>query len=477
MKKNIVLYNPIAPYYTLPLQFLALASVIDKEKYSIHIIDARIEKNAKAAHDKVIELLPNAACVGVSVITGSPIIDSIAISQLVKNHAPNVPVVWGGWHPSIYPEQCMRDGFADYCIFGQGEITFLELLDALESGDGFEKILGLAYIRNEQFFQNDERKFIDINQFPAYDYDLLPLETYFSLKNIRQIDYYSSQGCPYRCAFCADPFVYNRRWSGLKASRMLFDVFEIVKKYNVQDINFQDENFFANRNRVLQFCQGINEREMKFTWSATSRADQIAPLDDAFLQEVSRANLRKVVIGAESGSQEILDLMKKDTLAEEAIISAEKLSKHGIGAAFNFIVGFPEEGFENTLKTLYTIKEIKRINPNFDFGVFFFTPYPGTELFDYIVKKGYKVPQTLHEWCSIDFIKYSGYWVKEEERQYVERFKFYTKLGTESHYSRGWIKPLQQLAAARIKKDFYNFPIEKELVNFVRYKILNQVNW
>lgn len=476
-RKTIIFYNPAAPYYTLPLQYLALASVIDRDKYDVQIIDARIEKSARHARDKVKELLPNAACIGVSIITGTPIKDAVAISQLTRATAPNVPVVWGGWHPSIYPEQCLREGFADYCVFGQGEETFLELLDALEANSGFDTVLGLAYLAGDEFHQNAARKFIDINKFPAYDYDLLPLETYFRLKGRRQLDFYSSQGCPYRCAFCADPYVYNRRWSGLRGSRMLFDVFDAVKKYRIEDVHFQDENFFANRNRVLEFCKGMSEHQMKFSWAATSRADQIAPLDDPFLKEAARAKLRKVLIGAESGSQEMLDLMKKDTLAEEALISAEKLAAHGIGAAFNFIVGFPEEGFNNTLKTLATIKEIKRINPEFEFSVSFFTPFPGTELFNYIVDKGYRVPITLAEWSDLDFISYAGYWLKEEERRYVERFKFYTRLGTERTYARGVIRPLQSLAASRIKRDYFKFPIEKELFNFIRYKILHHPTW
>ncbi len=477
MKRSIILYNPAAPYYTIPLQYLALASVIDREKYDIKIIDARIEKSTKDAHEKVKQLLPTAVCLGVSIITGTPIKDAVAISAMSKRIAPSVPVVWGGWHPSIYPEQCLREGFADYCIVGQGELTFLELLDAFEANSGYDKVLGLAYLKKNIFFENAERKFADINQFPAYDYDLVPLESYFQLKGMRQIDFYSSQGCPYRCAFCADPFVYSRRWSGLKGSRMLSDVFEAVKKYRVDDVLFQDENFFANQNRALQFCQGIHDHGMHFTWAATSRADQIALLDDSMLSAIGRAHLRKVMIGAESGSQEMLDFMKKDTLAEQAIISAEKLSRHGIGAAFGFIVGFPEEDFENTLKTLATIKEIKKINPSFEFNIFFFTPYPGTELFNYIVQHGYRVPQTLAEWSDIDFIMYSGYWVKDHERKHVERFKFYTKLATEHPARRSWARPLQYLARARAANDFYHFPLEKEVINFVRHKILQQVNW
>lgn len=477
MKKTIIFYNPQAPYYTMPLQFLALASVLDRNKYEIKIIDARIEKSVQRAHDKVKELLPTAICVGVSVITGTPIKDAIAISRLVKFHAPDVPVVWGGWHPSIFPEQCLKEGYADFCIHGQGEMTFLELLEAIENNDGFEKILGLAYIRYNQYLENSEQKFIDINSFPTYNYDLLPLEIYFKLKGMRQLDFYSSQGCPYRCAFCADPYVYSRRWSGLKSSRMLSDVLELIRKYRIDDVVFQDENFFANRNRVIKFCRGIQEKNMKITWTATSRADQIAPLDDDLLKEISKVNLRRVMIGAESGSQELLDFMKKDTLAEDAIISAEKLNRFGIGATFGFIVGFPEETFDDTLKTLDTIKQIKKINPNYEFNIFYFTPYPGTKLFSYIKNKGFHVPTTLSGWSDIDFILYAGYWVSEREREFVDRFKFYTKMGTERHYKGLLTSPLKKLASLRIKKDYYDFPIEKEVVNFIRYNILRQVNW
>src|SRR5713226_5269357 len=104
----------MAPYYTLPLQFLALASVIDTEKYNVRIIDARIEKSTRRAHDKVKELLPDALCLGISVITGTPIKDAVAVSAMTRQLAPHVPVIWGGWHPSIFPDQCIREGHADY---------------------------------------------------------------------------------------------------------------------------------------------------------------------------------------------------------------------------------------------------------------------------------------------------------------------------------------------------------------------------
>ena len=130
MKKTIVLYNPRAPYYTFPLPLLAISTMIERTKYDIKIIDARIDRNA---HQHVLESLGKAICVGVSVLTGSPIQDALSITKLVKEHRPDIPVVWGGWHPSIFPEQCMQEGLADYVVMGQGELSFKELLGCLES--------------------------------------------------------------------------------------------------------------------------------------------------------------------------------------------------------------------------------------------------------------------------------------------------------------------------------------------------------
>ena len=91
--------------------------------------------------------------------------------------------------------------------------------------------------------------------------------------------------------------------------------------------------------------------------------------------------------------------------------------------------------------------------------------------------KGYAIPRTLSEWSDIDFIMYSGYWVKEHEREYVERFKFYTKLATDLDRTRTYLRPLRYVAAMRSHRDYYDYPIEKEFINFVRYKILHRVNW
>ena len=134
---------------------------------------------------------------------------------------------------------------------------------------------------------------------------------------------------------------------------MLGDVFEAVDRYKIDDVLFQDENFFANQNRVGEFCAGVNKRDKKFTWVATSRADQIAPLDDAFLAELSSAKLRRVIIGAESGSQEMLDLMKKGSSVEANAEFIHNSYEVGLSVRCTMFKGFPGETVDDILSTRF----------------------------------------------------------------------------------------------------------------------------
>ncbi len=473
MEKTVVLYNPQAPFYTFPLPLLAVSTMLDRKRFNIKIIDARIEEHP---HETVLQNLRDALCVGVTVLSGSPIQDAMELTKKVKQANPNVPVIWGGWHPSIFPEQCIVEGGADIAVLGQGELTFAQILQHISNRTDLSGCPGIAYKDQAGVHLNPQRPFANIDSFPPYDYSLIPVERYFAHKGSRQIDYYSSQGCPYRCSFCADPMVFNRRWSGLPAQRILSEINDLTRRYNASEVFFHDETFFVNQKRVLELSRGILDSGLPITWAAAARADQIARLTDDMVATIKEARCRKVIIGAESGSQSMLDRIQKDTLVEETIISAEKLHRFGIGALFNFIVGFPEEQENDVLQTLSTIRRILSVDRRFEFSIFFYAPYPGTEIFSYLQRKGYRLPQSLVDWSNFDYILSTGYWVPQKRKDLIERFKFYHKLGF-AERKRWFLRPVHTLSKLRCEYEFYGFPIEQRLGQFVRRQILNRVNW
>jgi anaerobic magnesium-protoporphyrin IX monomethyl ester cyclase len=456
-RHKVVLYNPQAVFFTLPLALLAIGSELDPEDYEVIIIDARLETDAQSV---VLSHLDGALCVGVTVLTGAPISDALQISRAVKAARPDLPVVWGGWHPSMFASECLLEPSVDVTVRGQGEETFVEIVQRLAQGRSLEGCAGCTVrLADGRIQENPARPLAAVDKFRAHDYNLIPVERYFQLKGKRQLDFISSQGCNFRCAFCSDPFVYGRKWVGLEPNRMALRLKELWDRYQFDDINFQDETFFTKRNRVRDLAERIIESGMKVTWAATMRADQGIRLPDEVWAKCKRSGLRRLLVGVESGSNEMLRRIRKDIKIEQVFATAEKMVQHGIAGHFPFIVGFPEESAAAIQASLDVAKRLRSMSPDFLTPIYYFKPYPGSELVIEAVAKGFKLPDTLEDWARFDYVAgMPGPWVTPEKFELIERFKFFHELAWK-RASRGK-RLLQKLARYRCTRDFYRWPVE-----------------
>ena len=152
MRYKVVLYNPQAVFYTMPLGLLAVGSCLDAERYDVRIIDARLEDDPQAA---VLAEIDDALCLGMSVLTGRPIADALGILRAAKARRPDLPTVWGGWHPSLFPTECLDEPCLDYVVKGQGETSFRELVERLVDGQGADDINGVGFRQNGHVVFND----------------------------------------------------------------------------------------------------------------------------------------------------------------------------------------------------------------------------------------------------------------------------------------------------------------------------------
>lgn len=536
---KIVLYNPRAVFYTMPLALLAVGSALDPRRYRVRIIDGRLERDPVRA---VLEEAEDALCLGVTVLTGAPIRDALHVSRAVRARRPDLPIVWGGWHPSLFPAETLDEPAVDITVQGQGEVTFAEVVERLAHGGGvnaLEGVAGCAFRARERparsqphgapgldvlgadalagaaagkeeaaeeaqgiprlpilgagaradgagqsgagaggaapsaratdgaarpgVHRNAPRPLAPLNALPAHDYSLIPVERYFARKRWRQLDYITSAGCHFRCAFCADPFVYKRKWVALEPERVGAEVAELWRRHRFRDLNFQDETFFTFRDRVAAIAQEFLRRGLRFTWAATMRADQGYRLPEETWRLCVRSGLRRVMIGVESGSQEMLDWMQKDITVEQVLDSAEKCARHGVDAIFPFIVGFPGEPDASVRATLELAARLRRMRSGFETPIFYYKPYPGSPITDRVVAAGYRLPASLEEWASFDFIGSSGPWVDEEKHRLVERFKFYNRVA--GGRPRPWKWPLRAVARWRVRRHRYGFPVEKAVVD------------
>ncbi len=446
----------------MPLALLAIGSALDSTKYDVIIVDGRIDNNPIKTVEKH---LSEALCFGVTVLTGSPIKDALEVTNHIKNLRPHLPVVWGGWHPSLFPTQTLTDEKSiDITVQGQGEQTFKELVEAFVNKLPLADIKGICY-RNDknEIIKNPPRPIIAMDTFSNVNYDLIDVEAYFEKKGQRQLDYISSTGCYFRCHFCADPFVYNRKWTAISPKIMVDKLEELYKKYHFTDVNLQDETYFTYRNRVIDIAEEIIKRDLKFTWAATMRADQGARMTVEDFKTCKKSGLRRLLIGVESGSQEMMDWLKKDIKLPQVYHCAKICKDLKISVIFPFIVGFPNETQKSIEATVSVARRLNSMYPDFSTPIFYFKPYPGTKITIDAEKDGFQLPQNTQEWAEFDYIGSKGPWVSDEKYAFFEKFKFYLKLA----YSKQnpILFPLQLLSKLRCKFSFYDFPIEKKIAS------------
>jgi radical SAM superfamily enzyme YgiQ (UPF0313 family) len=441
----------------MPLALVAVGSHLDPERFEVVIVDGRLEDDPLGA---LAARLDGALCLGVTVLTGDPIRDAVAASRAAKRARPDLPVVWGGWHPSMFGRECLAEPAVDVTVQGQVEETFAELVERLAAGRSLDGCLGSTFRAAEgEIRSNPPRPLADPGGLRPHDYALLDVERYFAAKGRRQLDYISSVGCAFRCAFCADPHVYGRRWKGLDPARMGAEIEALWRRHRFDDLSFQDETYFTYAARVEAVCDEILGRRLPITWAATLRADQSARLSEDLFAKCRRSGLRRVLVGVESGSDEMLRRIQKDITLEQVFSTAERCRRHGVAGIFPFIVGFPGESEESVRETLAAARRLRALSPDFETPIFYFKPYPGAALTREAVEAGHRLPCSLDEWADFDFIGRAGPWVTPEKHRTIERFKFYQRLAWER--PRPWKRPLQALARWRCEHGRYELPVEK----------------
>jgi radical SAM superfamily enzyme YgiQ (UPF0313 family) len=460
-RRKVVLYNPRGVFYTMPLALLAVGSELDPDRYEVVIVDGRLDPDAERT---VVRHLDGALCLGVTVLTGAPIADALAVSRAAKAAQPSVPVVWGGWHPSMFGRQCLGEDCVDVTVHAQGEATFAEIVERLASGDSLEGCDGSMFRDAAgRVHVNPPRALLPLDGFRPHDYSLIPVERYYERKGKRQLDFNSSQGCTFRCAFCSDPFVYGRKWVGIDPGSIVDRLRELKHAYPFDDVNFQDETFFTNPERVQTMAEQIVESQLRFTWAATMRADQGVRLPEEAWRLCRQSGLRRLLIGVESGDDATLKRIKKDLTIDRVFQTAERMRALGIAGIFTFIVGFPDESEASLDAALACARKLRAMSGAFETPIFYFTPYPGSEIVAEAVAKGLELPSSLSEWSQFDYVAgLPGPWVTPERHELIERFKFFLDLASRrGRWHTAWLKGLARLRCER--KDF-RWPVEMMVI-------------
>ncbi|HBQ20785.1 MAG: hypothetical protein A2Z91_03945 [Deltaproteobacteria bacterium GWA2_38_16] len=499
---KILLYNPNPnPHLKaidLPLSLLCISRFIDQENYDIQIVSENLYNNP---FDVIRENAKKSIVFGVSSMTGHQIYDGLKATKIAKEANPNIKVIWGGWHPSIYPTQTLENPYIDIVVKGQGERALYDIIKRIEKKEeNFDGINGVYWKENGQIQPNADRPLEDINTMPPIPYHLVNtekclIETEFGN---RTINYVSSYGCPYRCGFCCEITVNKRRWTGLDAKKVVDDLEKLEKVFKVNGISMYDSNFFIDRQRAKEIFREMLNRKLSLRLgNMDGRTKQLVESDDELWELMRETKCYSILTGAESGNQEALDIIKKDITVEDNIKFAKKCHDYGIKVVFSTLVGLPiaNSNFKHIAKktdeqitsTINMFDQLLSFDTRHRGLMFLYCPYPGTPLYEESLKLGFQEPKSLEQWGAFTLYAKHTPWITKKQEFLVPMISSYLFMFLDSD-TLIWIKeriknrPLKKklfvsafkllriIAKLRWKYKFFYFPIDYKLFLFAKSK-------
>ncbi len=277
------------------------------------------------------------------------------------------------------------DAGADFVILGEGESTLMDLVRALDSGQSWDTLQGMAYRSGDRILHTGRRPLIrDLDSLPFPAWDLVDLEDYrrrwTKAHGYFSVNISTTRGCPFRCNWCAKP-IYGNRYHARSPEHVIEEIRILRSLVEFEHIWFCDDIFGLKPGWVKRFAELVENERWTFRFKIQSRADLL--LKDEQIGPLARAGCASVWMGAESGSQAILDAMDKGTRVEQIELASRLLRSHGIEPAFFLQFGYPGEKWEDIQLTLDLIR---RSSPS-DIGISVSYPLPGTPFYDRVARE------------------------------------------------------------------------------------------
>jgi len=433
-----------------PLGIAYIASVLEHDGYNVQILDAFIEgweqetriNDEKIlvglSYEKIKDIIKkvNPDVVGITSMFTSQRKNAHQVAKMVKEVDEDIVVLVGGAHPTSAPESVLEDHNIDVIVIGEGDNIIIPLIRSIESDLGIDKLDGIAY-RDE--FDNSviiekttQIKDLDDIPFPARH--LMPMEKYFKAgirhggmgKGKRALSMITSRGCQYRCNFCTAFKVFTRRPRMRSIENVLAEIDELIEKYQIDEIFFEDDQIIAKQRRAGDLFDAIGSRYNLY-WDTPNG---VSPwlLDDEILGKMKASGCYRVNIAIESGNQWVLkNIINKPVKINKVPELVENIRKHGMEVGTFLVVG---NIGRDAVETLEQIKESFafcrkiKVVPHTSL----LTAYPGSEVLDIAKQKGYLVPG--FDWDNLTIQKFqlqTPLWSPQELMDLVAREKLKTR--------------------------------------------------
>ena len=420
---------------SLGLAYLA-GYLREKTSCEISILDTEVEELNYEQIKKALEQ-EKADIVGITCLTPT-MPHAFRISEIIKKEInPKTIIIVGGIHPTAQPEEVIKNPYVDFAVIGEGELTFYELVRAInENRQDFENIKGICFKKNGEIISTTPRELIaNLDEIPFPARDLFKLELYYSAPTKKVSadpsgPILTSRGCVFNCIHCISEKIWKRCVRFRSIENVIQEMDECINKFGIKQFNIYDDTFTLNQERATKICDEILRREWKISWVSFSRVNTISK---ELAEKMKKAGCKKISFGLESGSQKILDLMRKQATLEMGRKAVETTARAGILVHASFMFGNVGETEETIKKTIKFAKSLPLDNATF----FITSPVPGTDLYEIAKKEGFITKDTkLEEFAPLTNTspilvqknvskKRLVYWQKRAFREFYLRPKYF----------------------------------------------------
>lgn len=392
-----------------PLSIAYLSASLRSNGFSITNIDAvgegigNISKVPQSAHmeyqglsiEGILKRIhPSTKVLGVSCMFSLEWPFTRRIIKEIKRNFSDIKIIAGGEHVTALPEFVLSDcKEIDIVVLGEGEETIVDLATCLERDRNVEEVNGIVYRSGGKFTRTaprDRIKKIDDICWPAWD--LVPINTYLDLKlshgpyRGRAMPILASRGCPYNCAFCSNAKMWHRSYIARSPIDVVNEIKHYIDKYKIKCIEFYDLTPIIKKSWIMEFCDLIIDNNLNFSWQI-SGGTRTEAIDEEVIVKVKKAGCQYLGFAPESGSPAVLKQIRKRLNLQRMVNLIKIAKKHKIATRTNFVIGFPNDTRRQIYQTLFFQMKLAFFGV-LDSPIFEFTPYPGSEYFEFLLHKG-----------------------------------------------------------------------------------------
>jgi radical SAM superfamily enzyme YgiQ (UPF0313 family) len=387
MNSHVTLVNPPYPKKAhqhpslIPLGLAYLGAVLEKNGYSVNIIDCQAQQLSYADLEREIgKHQPKIVGITSTTLTYK---SALRVTKMAKQVHPDCLTILGGCHATFWDDKALEEcPQLDMVVRKEGEYTLLEIANKLKENDRSNYVLGTTCREKGKIIRNADRPYIeDLDSLPFPAHHLLPLR---HLRTLGKIIFpvTTSRGCVYWCNFCTAVRMFGRKYRMRSPKNVVDEMQFLSEKYGATEVTFYDDAFTVNQARTERICEDIQNRGLKLQWDCETRVDMVTK---DLLQKMKKAGCIAVWFGVESGSQNVIDSMGKSIRVNQTRRAFKWANEVGLMTVASVILGFPSETEESALKT---VKFVEELNTN-DVGYYIATPYPGTPMYDYVKENGW----------------------------------------------------------------------------------------